>query len=167
MSTSVTSCSYSEGMEVTAEKKTGWFINKSFLSPCQLQLECSYFQRIQDVSEQGWKTKLMVIPRSGKDLQLESTRKGENIAFTPVMPPTPLASIYQQKSVAFILQIRKNTNCKQEPQVEMSISVCPSDLLLFAWFFSNNFSNKAHGNLWCVTEQELRHAAAFPGKQFN
>lgn len=48
-STSVTSCSYSEGMEVTAEK-TGWFLHEGFLSPCQLQLECSYFQRTQDVS---------------------------------------------------------------------------------------------------------------------
>lgn len=40
-------------------------------------------------------------------------------------------------------------------------SCSPSYLQLSAWFFSHNFSSKAHGSLWCVTEQELLHAAAF------
>lgn len=71
---------------------------------------------------------------------------------------------------------KKNTNCKQEPQVEMGISAlnssqpgaaAPAIFNYLHGFFSNNFSNKAHGNLWCVTEQELLHATAFPGKQFN
>lgn len=68
----------------------------------------------------------MVIPQSGKDLQFESTSKGENIAFTPVMPPTPAASTSGQKNVAFILQIRKKYKLQTEPQVEMGIAVLNS-----------------------------------------
>lgn len=48
-----------------------------------------------------------------------------------------------------------------------SWSCSPSYLQLFACVFRNNFSNKARGNPWCITEQELLPAAAFSGKQFN
>lgn len=88
----------------------------------------------------------MVILQSGKGLQLESTRKGENIAFTPVMPPTPAASLSRQKNVAFILQIRKKKIYKLQTgatsgdghfslKLITSWSCSPSYLQLFAWGF--------------------------------
>lgn len=98
----------------------------------------------------------MVNLQSGKDLQLESTRKGENIAFTPVMPPTLVASISQRKNVAFILKIRKKYKLQTGAtggdeyfslKLITTWSCSPSYLQLSAWFFSHNFSSKAHGSL--------------------
>lgn len=95
---------------------------------------------------------------------------------TPVMPPTPVASISQRKNVAFILKIRKKYKLQTGAtggdeyfslKLITTWSCSPGYLQLSAWFFSHNFSSKAHGSLWCVTEQEFLHAAAFPGKQFN